>query len=600
LIFSKHFFAKNRENMRLCLTHHLAALGFTAMTAFVHAAPGPIEGPINPGAGALQQELQRQVPKLQPLPSPVAPAPKAKPQEAKPSEVKVTIKGFRIDGNKNLSEDLIKETLKPWLGKTVPFQELQKAADAVAALYQSQGKLAQVSVPPQKITDGIVILKVLEAKLGAVHIDMPNGPSRFTEDRARRYITDANRLSEIVQTQNIERSIYILNETPGVAVSTQLEPGKNEGDVDLRVSLADTPMLRGRVEGNNYGSRATGIGQRTISMIFDGVGGFGDQLAITNIKSTGSDFTLGSFSVPLNSDGLRAGVTGSYLDYINDGKFAYPLNPNAGFGRAKTVGANLTYPTLRSPGANSNITASLDRKMYINKKVIDGSMTSNYNIENMSVGFNANKYDQLFGGGVTQGAVTLTKGNINWGAETLQAQADTPAAYGSGLPRNFTKIYANISRSQQIVPDKTILNINLSGQTASVELDSAERFYLGGPNGIKGYPSSQGSGSQGAMMNLELQQALEEKVIASVFFDIGFVQQHRDKANYQQVLGANNSYSLKSAGLGLKRPGKDIIWSASINWKLGHNPLLDYRGRGINNDGRSNSAHLWAQMQWVF
>jgi hemolysin activation/secretion protein len=150
------------------------------------------------------------------------------------------------------------------------------------------------------------------------------------------------------------------------------------------------------------------------------------------------------------------------------------------------------------------------------------------------------------------------------------------------------------------VPDKTILNINLSGQTASVELDSAERFYLGGPNGIKGYPSSQGSGSQGAMMNLELQQALEEKVIASVFFDIGFVQQNRDKANFQPTLGANNSYSLKSAGLGLKRPGKDIIWSASINWKLGHNPLLDYRGNGINNDGRSNSAHLWAQMQWVF
>jgi hemolysin activation/secretion protein len=111
---------------------------------------------------------------------------------------------------------------------------------------------------------------------------------------------------------------------------------------------------------------------------------------------------------------------------MNDGKFAFPLNRNAGFGRATTVGANMTYPTLRSPGANSNVTASLDRKMYINKKVIDGSMTSNYNIENMSVGFNANKYDQLFGGGVTQGAVTLTKGNISWGAETLEAQSQGP------------------------------------------------------------------------------------------------------------------------------------------------------------------------------
>jgi len=153
---------------------HFVVIGFAAMSSLAHAQD----------AGALQQELQKQVPKLQPLPSPVAPSVKPKPQEAKPGDVKVTIKGFRIDGNKSLSDDAIKETLKPWLGRTVPFQELQKAADAVAALYQTFGKLAQVTVPPQKITDGVVILKVLEAKLGAVHIDMPNGPSRFTEDRA--------------------------------------------------------------------------------------------------------------------------------------------------------------------------------------------------------------------------------------------------------------------------------------------------------------------------------------------------------------------------------------------------------------------------------
>ncbi len=194
--------------MRLRFLMPLVVIGFTAMSTLAHAQD----------AGALQQELQKQIPQLQPLPLPKAPTAKPKPQEAKPSEVKVTIKGFRIDGNKSLSDEAIKETLKPWLGQTVAFQDLQKAADAVAALYQKFGKLAQVSVPPQKITDGIVILKVLEAKLGAVHIDMPNGPSRFTEDRARRYVTDANRLSEIVQTQNIERSIYILNETPGIAV----------------------------------------------------------------------------------------------------------------------------------------------------------------------------------------------------------------------------------------------------------------------------------------------------------------------------------------------------------------------------------------------
>ncbi len=576
--------------MRFRFPMYLVVIGFTAMTTLVHADP---INPNRPDAGALQQDLQKQLPKLQPLPTPSAPKAPAKPQEAKPSEVKVTIKGFRIDGNKSLSDELIKESLKPWLGQTVAFQELQKAADAVAALYQTQGRLAQVSVPPQKINDGIVILKVLEAKLGAVHIDMPNGPSRFTEDRARRYITDANRLSEIVQTQSIERSIYILNETPGIAVTTQLEPGKNEGDVDLRVNLADTKPYRGKVEVNNYGSRSTGVGQRVVSMTFDNPGTIGDQLSFSNIKSSGSDFSNASYSLPLSTNGLRAGVTASYLDYENVGRFSFPANPVAGFGRAKTIGANLSYPVLRSPGANANVTMGGDRKMYINKAVDGGAATSDYRIDNMVFGASGNIFDGWGGGGVNSGSATLTKGHIIAGSET--------PTHAATIPKTFTKINLNASRNQQVVPDKTVLSVSVSGQISSVNLDSAEKFYLGGPNGVRAYPGSQGGGSQGAMINIEIQQQLENKVVALAFFDAGFVQQYRDKAIFSKgETNANNSYSLRGAGLGLKRTDQDLVLSATIAWKLGHNPLYDVEGLGVNNDGRSNSAYLWAQAQWNF
>lgn len=554
-----------------------------------------------PDAGALQQELQRQTPKFQPLPAPVAPAPKAKPKDAKPTEVKVTVQGFRIDGNKSLSDESIKAVLKPWLGKTVAFEELQKAADAVAALYQSYGKLAQVSVPPQKIADGVVILKVLEAKLGAVHVDMPNGPSRFGEDRARRYVTDANRLSEIVQTQNIERSIYILNETPGIAVTTQLEPGKNEGEVDLRLSLVDGKPVRGKLEANNYGSRSTGIGQRMVSFTFDNPGSFGDQLALSNIKSIGSDYSQASYSVPLDTDGLRAGLSASYLDYENAGRFSYPKNPVAGFGYAKTIGANFSYPILRSPQANTNFTVGADRKFYANKSVADGTFTSDYRINNMTLGLSGNQFDDWNGGGVNAASVVLTKGHIVVGS----GRPD----YGVNTPKTFTKYNLNISRNQQVVPDQTVLSISLTGQIASVDLDSAEKFYLGGPNGIRAYPGSQGAGSQGAIINIELQQQLEDKLVATAFFDAGFVQQYINKATYIANKGAtitntgtnaNNTYSLKGIGVGLKRADKDIIWSTSISWKLGHNPLYTAENIPVNNDGRAKSAYIWAQLQWVF
>jgi hemolysin activation/secretion protein len=573
----------------------MSTLGFRSILLLSLLATGFHAHSQGIDAGSLQQELQKQVPQLQPLPVPKAPSVKPKPQEAKPSEVKVTIKGFRIDGNKTLSEELIKETLKPWLGQTVAFQELQKAADTVAALYRSQGKLAQVSVPPQKINDGIVILKVLEATLGAVHIDMPNGPSRFTEDRARRYVTDANRLSEIVQTQNIERSIYILNETPGIAVATQLEPGKNEGDVDLKVSLVDTKPVRGKLEANNYGSRSTGIGQRIVNVTFDNPGSFGDQISLSNIKSSGSDYSIGSYSLPIGTDGLRLGVSGSYLDYENVGEFAHPKNPAAGAGRAKTVGVNVTYPLLRSPAKNANVTAGLDRKMYLNSSVASGANTSDYRIENMVLGFSGNAFDGWGGGGVNSLSVNLTKGHLTPGSNT--------PTYGSDKPSTFTKITSTVSRNQQLVPDQTVLTVSASGQMASDDLDSAERFYLGGPYGVRAYPGSQAGGSQGAMINIEIQQQLENKFVASAFYDAGFVQQFRNKTMHDTSLAnrtnADNSYSLRGAGVGLKRADKDFVFSTSIAWKLGHNPLY-VQGQGVNNDGRSKGAYIWAQAQWNF
>jgi hemolysin activation/secretion protein len=239
--------------------------------------------------------------------------------------------------------------------------------------------------------------------------------------------------------------------------------------------------------------------------------------------------------------------------------------------------------------------------MYINKATESGEATSDYRIENMIFTLSGNRFDGWAGGGVSSGSATLTKGHLTVGSQTPD--------YAANTPKTFTKINLNASRNQQLVPDKTVLSVSVSGQIASVDLDSAEKFYLGGPNGIRAYPGSQAGGSQGAMINIEIQQQLEDKFVGSVFFDAGFVEQFRNKANYEASKGvtitnigtnANNSYSLRGIGLGLKRADQDFVFSTSIAWKLGHNPLYNIRGVGVNNDGRSKGAYIWAQAQWIF
>ena len=182
-------------------------------------------------AGALQQNLEKQLP----LPSPLSlPEPSSKEGarsgEARKDELTFQVKQFVLEGISILPEASIQEVLKPWVGRAVNFDDLQKACDAVVDFYRKSGFTVQAILPPQKIANGVVKILVTEAKLSSVIVDTPNGPTRFSKESAAEYITYANPLGQPLNTQAVERALIILNETPGVMVSTQLEPGERWGD----------------------------------------------------------------------------------------------------------------------------------------------------------------------------------------------------------------------------------------------------------------------------------------------------------------------------------------------------------------------------------
>ena len=176
-------------------------------------------------AGALQRGLEQQLP----LPSPLAlPEPTMKEDgasgQAKAGDVRFTVTSFVLEGIKILPEAEIQALLKPWVGREVGFDDLQKACDEIQAYYRKKGYTVQAILPPQKIAGGVVKILVTEAKLGKVVVENPQGPTRFSNERAAQYITYANPIGDPLSMPAVERAIIILNETPGVIVSSQLEP----------------------------------------------------------------------------------------------------------------------------------------------------------------------------------------------------------------------------------------------------------------------------------------------------------------------------------------------------------------------------------------
>ena len=545
-------------------------------------------------AGALQQNLEKQLP----LPSPLAlPEPSSKegarPGEARKDELTFQVKQFVLEGISILPEPSIQEVLKPWVGRAVNFDDLQKACDAVVDFYRKSGYTVQAILPPQKIANGVVKILVTEAKLSSVIVDTPNGPTRFSKETAAEYITYANPVGQPLNTQAIERALIILNETPGVMVSSQLEPGEKDGETALRLQLTEPQWYQGRVEANNYGSRTTGANQGVIALSGINPLGIGDQISVNGIYSEGSQYVQAAYSLPASKDGLRLGVAGTFLNYKNVSNYANTAN--AGYGDAWTTGVSAAYPLVRSQGTNVNVTANYDIKEYTNKNSQTLTTISAYNIRNATIGISGNHYDSLAGGGISSGSLAAVFGN-------LDILSSSVAGYGQYTPSSFTKFTFAGNRTQQLSEDgSTTAYVALSGQFSSVNLNSAEQIYMGGPYAVRAYPVAQSGGSQGGIGTVELRHQFPERITASMFYDVGLVQQYKNTyQNWQGLTNANNTYSLQGAGLGLKWDWEGWNLGAMVAWQIGKNPLYSSTGQQVATDGTTTNPRGWFTGSYQF
>lgn len=567
-----------------------------SMTAVWAVAPPPDRAaqPNDPTAGSIQRGIERELPQ----PALPTPGPEKRQQESEPpaaSDVTVIVKHFRLEGVTLLPEADVLAVVEPWLNKTLNLSELNKAADAIAQYYQSKGLLAQAFIPPQKVeSDGVVLIKILEAKLGAVRVET-EGEVRFDKSMVAKYITYRNPVGEFVNTSAIESAIYVINEMPGMAVNTELSPGENDGEITLNVKAASTPLVTGSLIASNYGSASTGKDQGMANLSLNNPLGIGDQLSFNGFKTQGTDYYQLSYSAPIHESGLRLGVSVSDMNYQTVNEFAGSL------GSAKTSGINLSYPLLRSQTTNANLTLAYDHKTYVNS-LTSGVVNSNYRVDDWVFGFSGNNYDGFMGGGISTASLSVTKGS--WTNPLWDSTATNN--YGQYTSPSYSKLNFSFTRNQQLITDQTVLMTSLSGQRAANNLDTVERFFLGGPNGVRAYPQSQGSGDHGAMLNLEVQQQLPQSVIAYAFYDIGWVQQYKSDSVYQQVnaqyFKAANSYSLAGYGIGAKYSYESFTINTFYAIPIGSNPLYRYDGTDYvkqNSDGRSGN-YFWLQGTYKF
>ncbi|MBW3567153.1 MAG: hypothetical protein KY410_04190, partial [Proteobacteria bacterium] len=135
---------------------------------FGHLHAGEQPASISPGT---VQDTLRQQPPESPLPLDTAPPLRAdvSPESTAPIGPAIPVTAFIFTGNDTFSDEVLAAQLEPWTNTELTLDAIYTAADALTLYYREQGYgLAQVTVPAQKINDGIVELRIIEGRIGSI------------------------------------------------------------------------------------------------------------------------------------------------------------------------------------------------------------------------------------------------------------------------------------------------------------------------------------------------------------------------------------------------------------------------------------------------
>lgn len=538
-----------------------------------------------PDAGALRQQVERQLPR--PVPGEKKPL-SVLPQEYKPDPgLSINVTQFRFAGNTLMTAEQLAPAVDSFLNRPLDFAGLQQAAAAVSDAYRAAGWLVRVYLPKQEIIDGVVTLQIVEGLFGKVRIIDPV-PLRFSTELAQTYISAAQPAGRALNAAPLDRAMLLLDDLPGVTVSGNLAPGEGEAETDLALRLADEPLLNGEVGLDNAGSRSTGSEQLTVAAYLNSPFKIGDQLVANFIHAQGSDYLRLAYSAPVGYDGLRVGMNASSMAYdVITPEFAAAKIK----GQSATKGLNIQYPLIRRRTSNLYFLAGYDDKQFDNEAL--STTTTKYGVRNLNLGIIGNRFDNWGGGGANLASLNLTAGDVDLdGSPNKAINAATTQTEG-----NFTKIRYALSRQQALTTDLSIYTL-LSGQFASKNLDSSEKFYLGGAYGVRAYPVNEGGGSEGTMLNLELRWRAMNNVLVTGFYDWGSVTNNKNN-NFVGAPALNN-YQLEGVGASVAWSGPGgLTFKATYARRTGDNPNRDAI-TGKDQDGSLDKDRFWLTVSLPF
>lgn len=380
-------------------------------------------------------------------------------------------------------------------GHTVQLEAVRQAAQRLEDHYREHGYfLSRVFVPPQRVADGTLTIRVIEGYIDKVHVE---GLDAGTQRKVAALLAPLEGKKPI-DLPSVERRLLILNDLPGLSAASVLRQALVLGGSDLYVTLS-RPRDGVQAVVSNTNSRLLGPWVYALN------GNLNRPLGLPGALSLGVSASgpgLGAtqsgswrYSLGIGSSGL-VGSIGQIVARAHPGASLTPLDVRNDL---LSSSLRLRYPLIRSRRQSLFVEGGLS----INASSTD-ILQQQLVDDHDTVADIALIYQQT---GWLRGSTTASV-DLYHGLPILGANG-RDAARPSVLDFNpsFARVTYSIQRLQTVARRVSLYGV-VQGQHSDSKLLSGELVAFGGPSIGRGYDPSTITGDQGVGGSAELRYDL--------------------------------------------------------------------------------------------
>jgi hemolysin activation/secretion protein len=472
---------------------------------------------------------------------------------ADPVSLRFDISAYRVEGNTLLKQEKIQSVLAPYKGKQRDFADVQRALEALEGAYRQAGYGAvQVYLPEQALEGGIVVLRVVEPRIGKVEV---SGNKHFDSANIRRSVPSLHE-GQPPSSRALADNLRAANESPVKQTRVVLRPSEQENQVDAKVEVEDDKPWRVFFTLDNTGTTDTGKTRLGVGLQHANVFNRDNVATVQYITSPEKQnqveiYSLG-YRIPLYRLGDSIDLFGGYSN-VDAGTTQTPAGPLQFAGKGNVYGARYNLLFARQGEYEHKLVFGVDYRIYDNACSVGafgaagcGPAGASVSVHPVSVAYEG----QSTGPSTQLSFYVSVAQNIPGGTDGTEADLALarPNAKGDYTILRYGANYGLAFKSDWQA------RVHFDSQYTEDALVQGEQFGVGGWNSVRGFLEREVAGDRGTYATMELYTpnigTRFSKYVSNLrllaFYDVGVTIRNHP------VPGDNIRQSISSAGMGVR------------------------------------------------